>query len=49
MSEKYFIASVQYLRYVSVSFAVVCAILMYFGGFDTWHSLDSLVWNELYG
>jgi len=49
MSEKYFKASVQYLRYVSISFAAVCAMSMCFGGFDPWHSLDSLVWTEMYG
>jgi len=49
MSENYFKASVLYLRYVSVLFAAVCAMSMYFGGFDPWHSLDSLVWHELYG
>jgi len=38
-----------YLKTASIFGALVCFASMFFGGFDPWHSLDALVWNDLYG
>lgn len=49
MSEKIFDGTILYLKLVTGSGAVLCFILMFFVGFDPWHSLDSMIWNDLYG
>jgi len=49
MSQKIFIGTINYLKIVSCFGAGICFILMFFIGFDPWHSLDSMIWNDLYG
>ena len=49
MSEKVFYGTITYLK-ISTSFgAVMCFLFMFFIGFDPWHSLDGMIWLDLYG
>jgi len=37
------------LKIVSGFGAVMCFLVMFFAGFDPWHSLDAMIWSDLYG
>jgi hypothetical protein len=49
MSEKIFHGTILYLKYVTGFSALMCFVLMFFIGFDPWHSLDGMIWTDLYG
>ena len=49
MSEKLFSAIINYLKIVTCFGAGMCFVLLFFVGFDPWHSLDAMIWNDLYG
>lgn len=48
-SEKVFNGTVAYLKVVTGFGAGLCFLLMFFIGFDPWHSLDGMIWTDLYG
>lgn len=48
-SEKIFKGTLAYLKLVTGFAAVMCFVLMFFVGFDPMHSLDSMIWTDLYG
>jgi len=49
MKQKVFIGTINYLKIVSGFGAVMCFLVMFFAGFDPWHSLDAMIWSDLYG
>jgi hypothetical protein len=49
MSENKFIGTINYLKVVTCFGAAMCFILMFFVGFDPSHSLDAMIWQDLYG
>ncbi len=49
MREKVFKTTITYLKIVMGFSALMCFILMFFIGFDPWHSLDGMIWTDLYG
>jgi hypothetical protein len=49
MNEKIFNGTVSYLKVVTLVSSLMCFLLMFFVGFDPWHSLDEMIWNDLYG
>jgi hypothetical protein len=48
-SEKIFNGTISYLKVVFLFGSLMCFVLMFFIGFDPWHSLDSMIWSDLYG
>jgi hypothetical protein len=44
-----FNATISYLKIATCFGAAMCFLLMFFVGFDPWHSLDSMIWTDLYG
>ena len=48
-SEKVFKGTITYLKVVTGFGAALCFSLMFFVGFDPWHSLDGMIWTDLYG
>jgi hypothetical protein len=48
-SEKIFNGTVAYLKIATGFGAAQCLLVMFFVGFDPWHSLDGLIWTDLYG
>lgn len=48
MREKVFKTTITYLKVVTFFSALMCFILMFFIGFDPWHSLDGMIWTDLY-
>lgn len=48
-SEKIFEGTLMYFKLVTAFGSVMCFALMFFVGFDPWHSLDSMIWKDLYG
>jgi hypothetical protein len=49
MGETNFHTAVAYLKYACIFGALFCFVSILSGGFDPWHSLDALVWRDLYG
>jgi hypothetical protein len=49
MSEKIFRGTIAYLKIVTGFGALLCFVLMFFTGFAPWHSLDGMIWIDLYG
>jgi hypothetical protein len=49
MREKVFKTTITYLKAVTGFSALMCFILIFFIGFDPWHSLDEMIWTDLYG
>lgn len=49
MAEKFFIGTVKYLKLASSLGAAMCFLLIFFIGFDPMHSLDAMIWQDLYG
>jgi hypothetical protein len=47
--EKTLSSIISYLKVATGFGAVICLIMMFFVGFDPWHSLDKLIWSDLYG
>lgn len=48
MTERRFIAGVNYLKAVTAFCALACIASLSSVGFDPWHSIDRMVWNDLY-
>lgn len=49
MSDRIFNGTIAYLKVVTASSAAICFMSMFFLGFDPWHSLDGMIWTDLYG
>jgi hypothetical protein len=49
MNEIIFKRTINYLKIITAFGAVMCFLLMFFTGFDPWHSLDKMIWTDLYG
>ena len=49
MSEKVFQGPINYLKIVTSFCALMCLLIIFFVGFDPWHSLDAMIWTDLYG
>lgn len=47
-SDKVFSGTITYLKFATLFGALMCFALMFFKGFDPAHSLDSMIWNDLY-
>lgn len=48
-SENVFQGTIIYLKIVTGFCAFMCFVLIFFIGFDPWHSLDKMIWSDLYG
>lgn len=48
MSDKVFNSTIVYLKIVTGFGAVFCLLPLFFMGFDPWHSLDKMIWMDLY-
>jgi hypothetical protein len=49
MSEKVFQGTITYLKGATLMGMVACILSIIFVGIDPWHSLDGLIWMDLYG
>ncbi len=49
MKEKIFKLTLIYLKASAIMGTLACLSSLYFVGIDPWHSLDGLIWTDLYG
>jgi len=48
MAEKIFNRTIQYFKISTISGVFICILSIVFNGLDPFHSLDGMLWNDLY-